>query len=124
VNLIPFKHLNSIPLEFDVVVENTFFKGTLVHKKGKIAELNGTITGSISMPCDLCAENIERVLNEELFFYLSDGIISDNEDELDIVEITTPMIDMEELLASEIELIKSDYFCCSLCEGKTVEQEF
>jgi len=76
------------------------------------------------MPCDLCAENIERVLNEELFFYLSDGIISDNEDELDIVEITTPMIDMEELLASEIELIKSDYFCCSLCEGKTVEQEF
>lgn len=123
-NLIPFKHLNSIPLEFDVIVENVFFKGTLVHKKGKIAQLNGRITGSISMPCDLCAENIERVLNEELFFYLSDGIISDNGDELDIVEITTPMIDMEELLASEIELIKSDYFCCSLCEGKTVEQEF
>ena len=122
--MIPFKHLNSIPLEFDVIVENVFFKGTLVHKKGKIAQLNGRITGSISMPCDLCAENIERVLNEELFFYLSDGIISDNGDELDIVEITTPMIDMEELLASEIELIKSDYFCCSLCEGKTVEQEF
>jgi len=124
VNLIPFKHLNSIPLEFDVVVENASFKGTLVHKKGKIAQLNGTITGSISVPCDLCAESIERVLNEELFFYLSDGIVSENEDELDIVEITTPMINMEELLNAELELIKSDYFCCSQCEGKTLDKEF
>ncbi len=122
--LIPFKHLNSIPLEFNVVVDNTFFKGTLVHKKGRIAQLNGTISGSISIPCDLCAEMVERILNEELSFYLSDGIVSENEDELDIVEITTPMINMEELLSSELELIKSDYFCCSHCEGKTVEQEF
>ncbi|HEX5710375.1 MAG TPA: YceD family protein [Sulfuricurvum sp.] len=122
--LIPFKHLNSIPLEFDVVVDTAFFKGTLVHKKGRIAQLNGTISGSISIPCDLCAETVERVLDEELSFYLSDGIVSENEDELDIVEITTPMINMEELLRSELELIKSDYFCCSHCEGKTVEQEF
>jgi len=124
VTLIPFKHLNSIPLEFDVIVGNLTFKGTLVHKKGKIAQLNGTISGIIQMPCDLCAEIIERDLEEELFFYISDGIISENEDELDIVEITTPMIDMEELLNSEVELIKSDYFCCPQCEGKTLEQEF
>jgi hypothetical protein len=124
VNLIPFKHINSIPLEFDVVVGNAFFKGTLVHKKGRIAQLNGTITGSISIPCDLCAEMVEKALNEELFFYLSDGIVSENDDELDIVEITTPMINMEELLNSELELIKSDYYCCPQCEGKTLEQEF
>jgi hypothetical protein len=34
------------------------------------------------------------------------------------------MIDMEELLHSEIELIKSDYFCCSRCEDKTLDREF
>jgi len=124
VTLIPFKHLNAIPLEFDVIVGDVSFKGTLVHKKGKIAQLNGTISGTIQIACDLCAEVVERVLDEELSFYLSDGIISENEDELDIVEITTPMIDMEELLNSEIELIKSDYFCCPQCEGKTLEQEF
>ncbi len=122
--LIPFKHLNAIPLEFDVIVGDVSFRGTLVHKKGKIAQLNGTISGTIQIACDLCAEVVERVLDEELSFYLSDGIISENEDELDIVEITTPMIDMEELLNSEIELIKSDYFCCPQCEGKTLEQEF
>jgi uncharacterized metal-binding protein YceD (DUF177 family) len=121
---IPFKHLNSAPLEFEVSIENTLFIGTLVHKKGKIAQLNGTITGTVSMLCDVCAEEVEKTLNEEVSFYLSDGIISENEDELDIVEITTPMIDMEELLHSEIELIKSDYFCCSRCEGKTLDKEF
>jgi uncharacterized metal-binding protein YceD (DUF177 family) len=124
VTCIPFKHLNSTPLEFDVSVGNTLFVGTLVHKKGKIAQLNGTITGTVSIFCDVCAEKVEKSLNEEVSFYLSDGIISENEDELDIVEITTPMIDMEELLHSEIELIRSDYFCCSQCEGKTLDKEF
>lgn len=121
---IPFKHLNSTPLDFEVSVGNTLFVGTLVHKKGKIAQLNGTITGTVLIFCDLCAEQVEKTLNEEVSFYLSDGIISENENELDIVEITTPMIDMEELLHSEIELIKSDYFCCSQCESKTLDKEF
>lgn len=121
---IPFKHLNSTPLEFDVSMGKTLFVGTLVHKKGKIAQLNGTITGTVSILCDVCAEEVEKTLNEEVSFYLSEGIISKNEDEFDIVEITTPMIDMEELLHSEIELIKSDYFCCSRCEDKTLDREF
>jgi len=122
--LIPFKQLNSIPLDFEVCVDKTFFKGTLTHKKGKIGQLNGTITGSISLPCDICADDIEKILNEEVSFYISDGIVSENEDELDIVEITTPMINMEELLASELELIKGDYFCCSNCESKELDQEY
>lgn len=123
-NAIPFKHLNSVPLEFEVKSENILFKGTLVHKKGKIAELNGTISGSILIPCDICAEIVSKELHEEVSFYLSDGIVANSEDELDIVEITAPMIDMEELLNSELELIKSDYFCCPQCDGKTLDEEF
>lgn len=123
-NLIPFKHLNSIPLEFEVKEANAVFTGTIVLKKYNIAQLNGTISGSITIPCDVCAEMVERNLDEELSFYLSDGIITSNEDELDIVEITTAMIDMEELFNSEIELLKSDYFCCNACEGKSLDQEF
>ena len=123
-NLIPFKHLNSLPLEFEVKVDNALFKGSIILKKYNIAQLNGTISGSIIIPCDICAEMVERNLDEEVSFYLSDGIITTNEDELDIVEITSAMINMEELFASEIELLKSDYFCCSHCEGKTLDQEF
>ena len=121
---IPFKHLNDNPLDFEVKRDNALFSGNLILKKRNLAQLNGTITGSISIPCDLCAEIVEKPLNEEVVFYLSDGIVQGNSDELDVVEIENSSIDMDELLSSELELIKSDYFCCSHCEGSSVEREF
>jgi uncharacterized metal-binding protein YceD (DUF177 family) len=121
---IAFKKLGSQPLHFEANSDNAFFSGDLILKKGNLAQLNGTITGSIVIPCDLCAEEVEKSLNEEITFYLSDGIFEDNDDELDIVEIDHSMIDLEELLKSEIELIKSDYFCCKNCEGTSLDREF
>lgn len=121
---IPFKHLNDVPLDFEVKSDNAFFSGNLILKKRNLAQLNGTITGSISLPCDLCAEIIEKELNEEVVFYLSDGIPHENDNDLDIVEVENSTINMDELLSSELELIKSDYFCCSNCEGALIEREF
>jgi hypothetical protein len=123
-NIIPFKRLNSVPTAFEARQENALFLGTVVHKKHNIAQLNGTITGSIFISCDICAETFENTLNEEVSFYLADGEVHDNDRELEIVEIENSVIDLEELFNSELELIKSDYFCCSNCEGKTLEQEF
>ena len=121
---IAFRKLGSLPLHFEVNSDNAFFSGDLILKKSNLAQLNGTITGSISIPCDLCAEEVEKSLNEVISFYLSDGIFEDNHDELDVVEIDQSMIDLEELLKSEIELIKSDYFCCKSCEGTSLDREF
>jgi uncharacterized metal-binding protein YceD (DUF177 family) len=121
---IAFRKLGSLPLHFEVNSDNAHFSGDLILKKSNLAQLNGTITGNISIPCDLCAEEVERSLNEEIAFYLSDGIFEDNNDELDVVEIDNSMIDLEELLQSEIELIKSDYFCCKNCEETSLDREF
>lgn len=123
-NIIPFKHLNSVPMAFEAKQDNALFLGTIVHKKHNIAQLNGTITGSIFIPCDICAEVFENTLNEEVSFYLADGDVHENDRELEIVEIENSVINLDELFNSELELIKSDYFCCSNCEGKTLEQEF
>lgn len=121
---ISFRKLGSQPLAFELNRDNARFSGELILKKSNLAQLNGTITGSISIPCDICAEIIEMPLNEEVSFYLSDGIFEGNDEELDIVEIEKSMIDMDELFRSEIELIKSDYFCCASCEGKSLDEEF
>lgn len=121
---IAFKKLSSQPLHFEANRDNAFFSGELILKKSNLAQLNGTITGSISIPCDLCAEEVERSLNEEIAFYLSDGIYEGSDEEMDVVEIDHSIIDMEELLRSEIELIKSDYFCCESCEGTSLDREF
>lgn len=121
---IAFKKLSTQPLHFEVNRDNAFFSGDLILKKSNLAQLNGTITGSISIPCDLCAEEVERSLNEEIAFFLSDGIYEGSDEEMDVVEIDHSMIDMEELLRSEIELIKSDYFCCQNCAGTSLDREF
>jgi len=121
---IAFKKLGSQPLHFEANRDKAFFSGDLILKKSNLAQLNGTITGSISIPCDICAEEVEKSLNEEISFYLSDGIYEGNDEELDVVEIDRSMIDTEELLNAEIELIKSDYFCCKNCEGTSLDREF
>ncbi|MEW5833205.1 MAG: YceD family protein [Campylobacterota bacterium] len=122
--LIPFRRLGAVPVDFELNRDNARFSGEIFLKKSNLAQLNGTITGSISIPCDICAEPIETPLNEEVSFYLSDGIYKGNEEEFDVVEIDTATIDMDELFRSEIELIRSDYYCCSNCEGKTLDAEF
>jgi len=121
---IAFKKLGSQPLHFEVNRDNAFFSGDIILKKSNLAQLNGTITGSILIPCDICAEEVELSLNEEIAFYLSDGIFEGNDEELDVVEVDHSMIDMDELLNAEIELIKSDYFCCKNCEGTSLDREF
>ena len=121
---IAFRKLSSQPLHFEVNRDNALFSGDLILKKSNLAQLNGTITGSISIPCDICAEEVEKPLNEEVTFYLSDGIFEGNDPELDVVEIDQSIIDMEDLFQSEIELIKSDYYCCTNCEGTSLDREF
>lgn len=121
---IPFRRLGSVPVHFEANRDNAHFSGDIVLKKANLAQLNGTITGNISIPCDICAETIGKNLNEEVSFYLSDGIFEGSDEEYDVVEIEKSMIDTDELLRSEIELIKSDYFCCPDCEGTSLDQEF
>ncbi|MEA3521749.1 MAG: hypothetical protein U9R50_02110 [Campylobacterota bacterium] len=79
--------------------------------------LTGHINGTLNVPCDLCAENFDTILDEELKFLLSDGIFNGHDEDYDVVESLTGMIDINEILSSEIESIRSDYHCCSECEN-------
>jgi uncharacterized metal-binding protein YceD (DUF177 family) len=121
---IAFRRLSSTPHDFEVKRDNAHFSGEIILKKSHLAQLNGTITGSISIPCDICAEPIEKELDEHVSFYLSDGVYHGSDEELDVVEIERSMIDVDELFRSELELIRSDYYCCPNCEGKSLDEEF
>ena len=62
------------------------------------------------MICDLSGETYFQNLNEVLDFYLSDGVISlESGNFSDIVECESGMIDLEEILRSELEMIRCDY---------------
>ena len=115
---IGFAKVGSQAIPFEISKENLKFSGTLEKFSRSLIELEAKITGEISVPCDICAEEFNNTLDEGVKFHLSDGIYKDDGDhEYDIVEIENSIIDLDEILDSEIELIKSNYFCCENCQN-------
>ena len=114
---IVLRRVTKIPLDFQVKSDEITFKGYLQYHNGKLILLKADLEGNLQKSCDICAEEFTMPIKEKIEFFLSDGIYEDVDSiELDVVESLDETIDMEELLHSEIELIKSDYHSCDECK--------
>lgn len=114
---ITLRKVTKTPLDFEVESNEITFKGYLEYHQGKLILLRADLRGSLEASCDICAEDFTLLVDEKVEFFISDGIYeSDDSIELDVVETFDGSIDMEELLNSEIELIKSDYHTCENCK--------
>jgi len=115
---IGFAKVGNQPIPFDITKGNLNFSGTLSKFSRYLIELEAKITGELEVPCDICAEEFNSSINESVKFHLSDGISKvENESLEDIVEIENSMIDLDEILESELELFKSSYFSCENCKN-------
>ncbi len=113
------RRVTKTPLDFEVKLGEMAFKGYLQYHAGKLILLKANLLGSIEKACDTCAEEFKMPINEEIEFFISDGIYKDEDDiELDVVESFDGNVEIEELLNSEIELIKSDYHSCESCKNE------
>ena len=111
------RRVKQTPLDFQVKSDEITFKGYLQYHAGKLILLKANLKGSLFKPCDICAEEFKLSLDEDVEFYISDGIYEDESNiELDVVESLNGEVEIEELLSSEIELIKSDYHSCDECK--------
>jgi len=114
---ITLRKVTKIPLDFEIKSGKINFKGYLEYHSGKLILLKAKLDGFFEKPCDVCAEEFKMSLDEEVEFFISDGIYEDeNNIDLDVVESLNGKIDIEELLISEIELIKCDYHSCKNCK--------
>jgi uncharacterized metal-binding protein YceD (DUF177 family) len=119
---ITLRKVTKTPLDFEVKSDEITFKGYLEYHGGKLILLKANLAGLLTKPCDTCAEEFKIPLNEEIEFFISDGIYEDEDGiELDVVESFDGVADIEELLVSEIELIKSDYHACESCKSSDEE---
>ena len=106
-------------MDFEVKSNEITFKGYLEYHTGKLILLKANLSGLLEQPCDTCAEEFKMPVNEEIEFFISDGIYEgENDVDLDVVESFDGNADMDELLNSEIELIKSDYHSCESCKNE------
>ncbi len=110
------RKVTKTPLEFEIDSGNITFKGYLEYHNSKLILLKANLVGELEKPCDMCAEDMKISVNEDIEFYISDGLYeSSDEIELDVVESLDGHADLDELLHSEIEMIKSDYHYCDNC---------
>ena len=112
---INFQKVTSTPIDFDIVDNGIVFKGSLKYYKKNLLLLQATLSGYIDLDCYLCSESFSLPLDEDVEFLISDGVYEGFVEEYDVVEAINGKIDIEELLNSEIELIKSGYYSCKNC---------
>jgi uncharacterized metal-binding protein YceD (DUF177 family) len=121
---IALRKVGKTPIDFDVQSNKVAFKGFLQYHSGKLILLQAKLTGTIDIACNLCAQEFPLEVDEDIEFFISDGIHqSDAEMELDVVEFLDATADVDELLHSEIELIKSDYHTCEKCQDSEFDLE-
>lgn len=111
---IPFRHVRKSPQPFELSSERVTISGTLWHKEATLFQMRASLRGKVTVECDICAEQYDIMLDDDIELLLSDGIFSGTEHGLDVVEMDEH-IDMDALLHSEVELIRSDYHRCEKC---------
>jgi len=113
---IELRKVSSTPLDFEVKSDEMTFKGYLQYDADKLILLKAGLNGEIDVNCDICAEEFRLDIDEDLEFFISDGLYEKREESLlDVVESLDSTIDLEAILSSELELIKSDYHSCENC---------
>lgn len=114
---IAFDKISNGFTQFCIDIDKITFNGTLKRKTQTLIECKGSIKGVIKHNCDRCGEDIDLLLDEEVNLILSDGIYNHNsETMIDLIEFWDKNIDLNEVLSSEIEAYKSDYFYCKNCQ--------
>ena len=119
------RKVTKTPLDFEVKSDEITFKGYLEYHGGKLILLKANLNGQLEKSCDICAQEFKLSLDENVEFFICDGVFEDDGTvELDVVESFDGNVDVDELLNSEIELIRSDYHTCESCKSSNLELEF
>jgi len=115
---IEFRKIPNIPKEFEISSNSVKFLGIFSKITNKLVKIEANIIGDYDVECCKCGNKIIKKLNEKNIFIISDGIFSSENNDIDeeiIVEVDNHIVDFDEILQSELESIKSDYYICDNC---------
>ena len=115
---IPFDKINSFGREFEYKSDSTpiILNGKLKKSGYHRVSIEGNLKGTIEVSCARCGVEINRDIDENLKFTISDQFI-ETTDNLDIIEFIDGIIDIDYIVDSEINSLKSSYNYCPKCEN-------
>ena len=118
---IEFKKVGNEPKHFEISNGGLSFDGYMQKDKDLVL-ICAKLFGSIDLVCDICGQECEVQIDENIVLKASNGIFSGDCAEIDVIEFFDQKIDMDYILEGEIITIKSDYFTCKNCEINTKEE--
>jgi len=119
--IIVFDKIGSTAKPIELSFEGVTLKGTLQKSGYHQVTLDAQLSGSIEMSCDRCGDTYDYKVDNKLRLKLSD-LISEDKDDLDIIEFLDGKIDILYILQSEINTFKSTYNYCGKCNN--TEEDF
>ena len=122
---IQFEKISTTPKAFKVETDGVRLEGTLQKNGHSLVLLDAKLQGELSLICDRCGCDHTRSIDTELKLTISDRV-SENKDDLDIIEFLDGVIDLSYILESEMNAIKGEYHYCDKCSSgdQTLEIEF
>ena len=111
-------------LEFDY--NSVRIEGTFCKISQSLTKIEANMSGTTDIDCCRCGQTDVITLDENLEFLISDGIFKGKESEDLVIEVENGVIDFDEIVESELQSIKSDYYLCENCsqDNNLLEQEF
>ena len=112
--------LRKIPFEkreFETSFSGLTLKGIFYKENQNIAKIEANLSGEIEVDCIKCATPFMREIDEDLKLIITDRIYNGFDEEFDVIEINSQIIDFDDIITSEIESIKLDF--SNVCDNCT-----
>ena len=115
---IEFRKIPLQDTEFEITSNSVKFLGTFSKISSKLAKINSKLSGNCDVDCCKCGITFDIPVDSDIEFLLSDGIYSSevNDEELVIIEVEDHFLDFNEVLHSELESLRSEYYVCDNCK--------
>ena len=113
---IVFDKVGSTAKPIELEVQGVKLIGTLQKSGYHRVFFDATMDGKLSLVCDRCGQNYDQQITSPLKLTLSDQV-SEDKDDLDIIEFLDGVIDVTYILESEINAIEGAFHYCDQCDG-------
>ena len=117
-----FDKIGSTAKVFELEEEGISLVGTLQKSGYHQVTLDAQIDGDLLLMCDRCGCEYTSHIDNKLRLKLSD-LVSEDKDDLDIIEFLDGEIDISYILQSEITSIESSYHYCDTCDNNDEDFE-
>ncbi len=123
---IEFKKVPQNPKEVSYEHASVKIEGTFCKISQSLVKIDAVLQGNTDIDCSRCGVSSTILVDEKLDFLLSDGVYSNTESKDLVIEMENSLVDFDEIIQSELDSIKSDYYICDNClkDGDDFEKEF